>query len=103
LVQNLAVLERARLGFIGVAYQVDRLAAPAIDKRPLQPAGETRPTPSAQSRILHFLPKLFLRRDSLAVGELPGRQGEGLFEGLVAAVAQIAVQVGRVTRLAHVL
>jgi hypothetical protein len=49
-VNDLAILERARLRFIGIANEVNRLAALAVDKGPLQPAGKTRAAAATQAR-----------------------------------------------------
>ncbi len=48
-VNDLLVLERARLGFVGIADEVNRLAALAVHKRPLQAAGKARAAPAAQA------------------------------------------------------
>ena len=56
LVDDLPVLERAGLGFVGVADQVDRFVHCAeIDERPLHATGKARAAPAAQARELHFL------------------------------------------------
>ena len=103
LVDDLAVLECARLGFVGVANQVNRLAALAVHKRPLQPARKTRAAAPAQAGGHDFLADLFLRRFRFAVGQDPWLDGQRLFERFVAAMAQIAFDVRRVTRLIGVL
>src|SRR5439155_9876384 len=51
-VNDLLVLESPRLGFIGVANQVNRLPALPIHERPLQSARKTRSASPAQARQL---------------------------------------------------
>ena len=99
LVDDLAILERARLGFVGVADQINRLAAPAIHEAPLEAARKTRAAATAQAGKLHVIADLFLRRFLFAVGQINRRHRKRLLERLVAAVPQIAFDVGRVTRL----
>ena len=101
-VNNLAILERARLGLVRIANQVNGLAAAAIDQRPLEAARKTRAAPPAQPRSLDLLAQLLLRRHFFAVRQVLGRERKRLLERVVAAVAQIAVQVGCVTRLVDV-
>jgi hypothetical protein len=48
-VNDLSVLERARLRFIRVANQVNRFAAFAIHERPFQAAGKAGAAASAQT------------------------------------------------------
>jgi hypothetical protein len=97
LVHDLPVLERARLGFVGVANQVNRLAALAVHEAPFQAAGKTRAAAAAQAGN-------FTSSRICSCGEIflpsanPWRQGERLFQRLIAAVAQIAFDVRRVTR-----
>jgi hypothetical protein len=74
LVDDVAVLEGAGLGLVGVDDQVDGLAALAIDETPLQAAGEARAAATAQAGLLHF------------VDDRRRRQGERLLQRLVAAV-----------------
>ena len=103
LVKNLAVFECARLGLVRVANEVNRFAALAVHERPLEAAGEPGATPAAQAGLEHFIADLFLRRHLPALGQLFRLQREGLLEHLVSAIAQIAVEVGRITRLIGVL
>src|SRR5436190_1787243 len=64
-VDDLAVLESARLGFVRIANQVNRLAALAVHERPLQPAGKTRAAAAAQPGLEHLVSNLFLGRHFL--------------------------------------
>ena len=57
-VNDVAILERARLGFVGVANQVDRFFFVRLDETPFHPARKTGATASAQSRGLHFVDDL---------------------------------------------
>src|SRR6185437_10224208 len=68
LVNDLAIFERARLGLVRVAYEINRLAAAAIHKAPLESAGKPRAT--AQAGFHHFVADLFLRRFLFAVGQI---------------------------------
>ena len=49
LVEDLAILEGARFGLVGVANQIDRLAAAAVHEAPLETRRETGATTTAQS------------------------------------------------------
>ena len=69
-VDDLAILERARLGFVGVADEVNRLAAAAIHEAPLEAARETRAAATAQAGLHHVFANLFLRRLLLAVRQI---------------------------------
>ena len=103
LVDDLLVLEGARLRFVRIADQVDRLAALAVHERPLQPAGKAGAAAAAQARNHDLLPKLLRAAERLAVRQRLGRKRQGLLEHLVAAMPQIALQVRRVARLVGVL
>ena len=48
LVEDLAILEGARFGLVGVANQIDRLTAAAVHEAPLKAGRETRATTTAQ-------------------------------------------------------
>src|SRR5688572_6237066 len=61
LVDDLAILEGAWLGFVGIADKINRLAAPPIDETPFESARETRPSPAAQAGQFHVLADLLLR------------------------------------------
>jgi hypothetical protein len=102
-VDDLAILERAGLGFVGVADEINRLAAATVHEAPLESAREARTTATAQARELHVIANLFLRRSFLAVRQILGLDGERLLERIVAAVPQIAFDVGRVTRVVEML
>ena len=93
LVDDLAVLERTRLGFVRVADEINRLAAAAIDEAPLESARETRAAATTQTGELHVVAKLFLRRHLLAVGQILRGDGECFLQRFVAAVAHVAVDV----------
>ena len=84
LVNDVAVLERARLGFVGVADQVDRLFLVGLDEAPLHAAGETRAAAAAQAGILDL------------VHDLGAAHLDRGLELLVAAVLQVAIDVVRV-------
>ena len=73
LVDDLLVLERARLGFVGVADEVDRLAALAIHEGPLEPAGEAGAAAAAQAGDHDLLPELLRAAERLAIGQGLGR------------------------------
>ncbi len=101
-VNDLAIFERAWLGFIRIANQVNWLATLAIHERPLQPARKARAPTTTQSGKLDVVANLFLRRFLFAVGQIQRLHCERLFEHLITAVPQIAFDVGRVTRLVGV-
>ena len=103
LVDDLAVLERAWLGLVGVTNEVDGLAGLAVHERPLDARAEARATATAQTGGLHVLAHLLLRRKLFAVGQIPGHEREPLLERVVAAVAKVALHVRRVTGLVGVL
>ena len=84
LVNDVAILECARLGFVGVADEVDRLLFVGLDEAPFHAAGETGAAASAQAGGFDF------------VHDLSARHFHRGFELLVAAVLQIAIDVGRV-------
>jgi hypothetical protein len=58
LMHDVAVLEGAGLGFVGVADEVDRLAALAVDERPLHAAGETGAAAAAQAGLFDLVDQL---------------------------------------------
>ena len=84
LMDDVAVLERAGLGFIRVADQVDRFLLVLLDEAPFDATGESGPAPAAQSRSFHF------------VHDFGARHRDRLSQLLVTAVAQVAVDVRRV-------
>src|SRR6185369_71462 len=88
-----AILERAGLGLVGVAEEVDALPAALLlrgHERPLHPAREARAAAAAEARGLH------------EVGDLRGRPFAGLHASHdllprgVAAVVEVALQRPRV-------
>src|SRR5205823_5994293 len=50
---QLPILERSRLGFIGVAAEIVRLAVPRLHERPLEPGRESSSSPAAKSGLFH--------------------------------------------------
>src|ERR1035441_2638627 len=103
LVNDLAVLDRARLGFVGVANEINRLAALAINKAPLESAGKPSAAAAAQTGNFHVLTDLFRAGKFFAVGQIFRLDGEGLLQRVVATMTQIALDVRRVTRFIGVL
>ena len=83
LVNDVAILERARLGFVGVADEIDRFLLVRLDEAPLHAAGKSGAAAAAQAGRLHF------------VDDLGARHLDRLLQLLVAAVAQVAIDVGR--------
>jgi hypothetical protein len=102
-VNDLAILECARLGFIGIANEVNGLAAFAIDKGPLQTAGKTSAATASEARSFDLFADLFRGRKRFAIGQRFGRQSECFAEGFVTARAQITIEINGVTRLIYVL
>ena len=91
LVNDVAVLERARLGFVRVDDKVDWLAALAVDEPPLHAARETRAAATPQPGAFHLVDdRRRLKRD-------------GLLQHLVAAMPDVARQVIGITGLVDVL
>ena len=82
-VNDVAILERARLGFVRVADQIDRLFLIGLDEAPFHAAGKSRAAASAQPGDLHF------------VHDVGARHRDGFLQLFVAAVAQVTVDVGR--------
>jgi hypothetical protein len=56
--EQLHVLERARLALVGVDHQVGRLAGPLGQEPPLHAGGEASPAAPAQARVLDHLHEL---------------------------------------------
>jgi hypothetical protein len=90
LVDDLAVLVGAGFGFVGVDDQVGGLARLTVEELPLHAGGEAGAAAAAQAGRLHFL------------ADFLGLEGDGFLEGFVTAVAQVAVDIDRVPRLAEV-
>jgi len=86
---ELAVLEGARLALVGVDGEVDGLLALLGEEAPLHPGREARAAPPAEVRRLHHLDQLL---------GLAGR--ERLARRLVAAVRQVHVQAAEVRDIA---
>ena len=82
LVNDVAILERARLGFVRIADQVDRFFLVRLDEAPFHAAGKTRAAAAAQSGNLDF------------VHDVGARHRDRLLQLLVAAVSQIAIDIG---------
>jgi hypothetical protein len=98
LIHYLPVLERAGFGFVRVADEIDRLAALAVNEAPLEAAGKTCATTTAQAGNFHVLADLFRAGNFFAIGQILGLDGERLLERVVAAMTQIAFDVRCVTR-----
>src|SRR5213595_103952 len=81
LVDDVAVLERAWLGFIGITDQIHRPLFVRFDEAPFQPARKTGAAAATQPRVLDF------------VDNLGTRHRQGLFQLFVTAGAQITVDV----------
>ena len=82
--QDVAILEGTGLGFIAVAGDVVGLAVITANEAPLDPAWESSTTTAAKVGLLDL------------VDDFLGLHLEGLFQLLVAAILEIAVDVGRV-------
>ena len=82
LMHDVAVLEGARLRFIRVTNQVNRLRVRRRDEAPLHTGREPRTAASAQSRCLHLI------RDRAALHR------ERLFQLVIAPILQIAFDGG---------
>ncbi len=81
-IDDLLVLERAGLGFVGVADEVDGLGVlGGVDEAPLRAAGKAGTTASAQAGNFDLL------------HDVGAFHGEGLFQHLVAVVLQVAVEI----------
>src|SRR5204862_1738336 len=60
-VNDIPILERARLGFVRVAAEIDRFFLIRFDETPLHPAGEPGAAAPAQAGGLHFVHDLAAR------------------------------------------
>src|SRR5690606_34086510 len=78
LMEDVAVFECARLGFVGVADEINRFGVSRGNKAPFYSAGESRPAASAQAGLLD------------RVDDFLARELESLFPLLVAALAEIS-------------
>ena len=90
LVDDLAVLVGAGLGFVGVDDEVSGLARLTVEELPLHAGREAGAAAAAQAGDFDFL------------ADFVGLEGDGFLEGFVTAVAQVAVDIDRVPRLAEV-
>ena len=77
-VDDLFVFERARLGFIGIADEINRLSALAIDEGPLQSAGKTGPSTTTQAGYPDFFAQLFRAAETFAIRQSLWRQRQCL-------------------------
>ena len=59
---DVAVLERARFGFIRVANQINRPFFVRLDKTPFQAAGKSGPAATAQPGVFHFVDNVLARQ-----------------------------------------
>src|SRR5262249_26743646 len=59
---DIAVFKRARLGFVGVADQIDRSLFVRLDKAPFQATGETGAAAAAQSRVFDLVDDVIARQ-----------------------------------------
>src|SRR6266403_2797371 len=82
-VDDVAVFERARLGFICVADQIDWLFLIGLDEAPLDAAGKAGASATTQPGVFDF------------IDNLGARHRQGLLQLFVTAVAQITVDVCR--------
>ena len=80
-VDDVAVLERARLRFVRVANQIDRFLLVGLDETPFHAAGKSGATAAAQTGGLHF------------VHDLGARHLHGFLQIFVAAGFEISVDV----------
>ena len=80
-VDDVAVLERARLRFVRVANQIDRFFFVGLDETPFHAAGKSGATAAAQTGGLHF------------VHDLGARHLHGFLQIFVAAGFEISVDV----------
>ena len=89
-VNNVAVFECARLGFVGVADQIHRSLFVRLDKAPFQTAGECRSAAAAKSRVFDF------------VDDVIARQSQRLLQLFVTTVAEVTIDVASPTGAANV-
>ena len=90
LVEDVAVLECAGLGFVAVDDDVVVLAVVVFDEAPLGTGGEACTATATQVSGFHH------------VDDLAGLHGDGFLQGLVAAVGDVGLDVGRVAGFADV-
>src|SRR6266568_6035235 len=80
-VDNVAVFERARLGFIRVTDQIDRLFLIGFDETPFHATRKSSAATATETGCFDFVDDLFARHRN------------GLPQLLVTAVAQVSVDV----------
>jgi hypothetical protein len=81
-VNNIAILERAGLGFVRVANEIDRPFLVGLDEAPLNAAGKTGAAAAAQAGSLHL------------IHDFRARHFHGSLQLLITAVPQVAIDVG---------
>ena len=84
LVNDLLVLERARLGFVSVANEIDRLGIRMTDKAPFEPAEAAPPRPRRPESARFCV--VALGGGLIAIGSGRGHV-QRLTQGLIATVA----------------
>ena len=89
-INDLAILVGAGLGFVGVDDEVDGLARLSVEELPLHAGREAGAAAAAQAGDFDFLT------------DFVGLEGDGFLEGFVTTVAQVAVDIDRIPRLAEV-
>ena len=90
LVEDVAVLECARLGFVGIDDDVVVLAVVVFDEAPLGTGGEACSATTAQVGCFDH------------VDDLAGFHGDGFFQRLVATVGEVGLNVRSVAWFADV-
>ena len=90
LVNNVAILKSAGLGFIRVADQVDRFGLVRFDKTPFYPARKTSTTAAAEAGCFYLVNNFF-----------PGHL-DRFFQLLVPAIFEIAVDINRPIRASDI-
>src|SRR5438132_697414 len=83
LMNNVTILEGARLRLVGIANQIHRLLLVRLNKAPLHPGWETSATTSAQRRSLNL------------VKNVRPRHGNGFFQLPVAAIIEVTINIRR--------
>src|SRR5438876_12214671 len=83
LMNNVAILKSARLRLIGVTNQIHRPFLVWFDETPFDAAWKSRAAAAAQSRRFHLVDDVF------------AGHRHGLFQLLITAVSEVAVNVSR--------
>src|SRR6266536_1269265 len=78
---NVAVFERARLRFVGVADQIDRPLFVRLNEAPFKTARKSRPTATAQLGVFNF------------IDNFGARHRQRLFHFFVPAIAQVTIDI----------